>query len=188
MAARSRSATADIDFTATDRKTKRLIEMNGVSFSFGAQPILSDIDFTVTAGMRVGLVGPNGSGKTTLLRLLMGEMAPDAGEIRRADSLRQIYFEQKRTLDPDVTLRRALAPDGDSVIYQERTIHVASWAARFLFTSEQLNQPVGRLSGGERARVLIAKLMLEAGRCAAAGRADERSGYPDARDSGGKPA
>lgn len=161
MAARSRSATANIDFTATDRKTKRLVEMNGVSFSFGDQPILSDLDFTVTAGMRVGLVGPNGSGKTTLLRLLMGEMIPDAGEIRRAASLRRVYFEQTRTLDPDVTLRRALAPDGDSVIYQERTIHVASWAARFLFTSEQLNQPVGRLSGGERARVLIAKLMLE---------------------------
>ena len=64
-------------------------------------------------------------------------------------------------LDPDVTLRRALAPDSDSVIYQDRVIHVASWAARFLFTGEQLNQPVGRLSGGERARVLIAKLMLQ---------------------------
>jgi ATP-binding cassette subfamily F protein uup len=122
---------------------------------------LSALDFTITAGTRVGLVGPNGSGKTTLLRLLMGEIAPDGGEIRRAESLRQVYFEQARTIDPDVTLRRALAPDGDSVIYQERTIHVASWAARFLFSNEQLNQPVGRLSGGERARVLIAKLMLE---------------------------
>jgi ATP-binding cassette subfamily F protein uup len=162
MAARSRTATANIDFTATDRKTKRLIEMNGVSFSFGEQRVLSGLDFTITAGMRVGLVGPNGSGKTTLLRLLMGEIVPDAGEIRRAESLRQAYFEQARTLDPDLTLRRALAPDGDSVIYQERAIHVASWAARFLFSNEQLNQPVSRLSGGERARVLIAKLMLEA--------------------------
>jgi ATP-binding cassette subfamily F protein uup len=161
MTARSRTAAVNIDFTATDRKTKRLIEMNGVSFSFGEQKILSGVDFTITAGMRVGLVGPNGSGKTTLLRLLMGEIAPEAGEIRRADALREVYFEQTRTLDPDVTLRRALAPDGDSVIYQDRTLHVASWAARFLFTSEQLNQPVGRLSGGERARVLIAKLMLE---------------------------
>ena len=111
--------------------------------------------------MRVGLVGPNGSGKTTLLRLLQGDLAPTGGEIRRADWLRIVYFDQTRTLDPDVTLRRALAPDGDSVVYRDRVIHVAGWAARFLFTGEQLSQPVGRLSGGERARVLIAQLMLQ---------------------------
>jgi len=81
--------------------------------------------------------------------------------VERADGLRMVYFDQNRTLDPKLTLRRALAPDSDSVIYRERVIHVASWADRFLFTAEQLNQPVGRLSGGERARVLIANLMLE---------------------------
>ena len=72
-----------------------------------------------------------------------------------------MYFDQTRELDSNVTLRRALAPEGDSVVYQDRVIHVASWAARFLFTGEQLNQPVERLSGGERARVLIAQLMLQ---------------------------
>jgi ATP-binding cassette subfamily F protein uup len=72
-----------------------------------------------------------------------------------------VYFDQNRELDPDVTLRRALAPDSDSVIYQGQVIHVASWAARFLFSGEALNQKVGRLSGGERARVLIAQLMLQ---------------------------
>ena len=86
---------------------------------------------------------------------------PTSGEIRRAEKLRIVYFDQRRELDPNVTLRRALAPDGDSVIYQDRVIHVASWAAKFLFTGEQLNQPVERLSGGERARVLIAQLMLQ---------------------------
>jgi ATP-binding cassette subfamily F protein uup len=106
-------------------------------------------------------VGPNGSGKTTLLRLLRGEVAATTGEIRRAEKLRIVYFDQRRELDPYVTLRRALAPEGDSVIYQDRVIHVASWAAKFLFKSEQLNQPVERLSGGERARVLIAQLMLQ---------------------------
>jgi ATP-binding cassette subfamily F protein uup len=159
--ARSRTAAVDIDFSATERKTKRLIELEQVSYSVANRSLFSELDFTLRAGVRVGLVGPNGSGKTTLLRLLLGELAPEAGEIRRADQLRNVYFDQNRELDPDVTLRRALAPDSDSVTYQERTIHVASWAARFLFTSEQLNQPVGRLSGGERARVLIAKLMLE---------------------------
>jgi len=111
--------------------------------------------------MQVGLVGPNGSGKTTLLRLLRGELFASSGEIRRAEWLRIVYFDQTRELDSNVTLRRALAPEGDSVIYQDRVIHVASWAARFLFTGEQLNQPVERLSGGERARVLIAQLMLQ---------------------------
>jgi ATP-binding cassette subfamily F protein uup len=72
-----------------------------------------------------------------------------------------VYFDQNRVLDPEVSLRRALAPDSDAVVYQDRVVHVASWAARFLFTGEQLNQPVGRLSGGERARVLIAQLMLQ---------------------------
>jgi ATP-binding cassette subfamily F protein uup len=111
--------------------------------------------------MRVGLVGQNGSGKTTLLRLLRGDIQAAAGDIRRADALRIVYFDQNRELDPDLTLRRALAPDSDSVIYQERVIHVASWAARFLFAPDDLNQAVGRLSGGERARVLIAQLMLQ---------------------------
>src|SRR6266478_3346580 len=81
--------------------------------------------------------------------------------VRRADALRVVYFDQNRPLNLALTLRRALAADSDSVVYQDRVIHVAGWAARFLFTGEQLSQPVGRLSGGERARVLIAQLMLQ---------------------------
>jgi ABC transport system ATP-binding/permease protein len=158
---RTRTATARIDFASTDRKTKRLVALNDVSFSFGQRTLLDHLDFVITAGTRVGLVGPNGSGKTTLLRLLQGELQPTEGDIRRAEFLRIVYFDQTRKLDPDVTLRRTLAPDSDSVVYQDQVIHVASWAARFLFTGEQLNQPVGRLSGGERARVLIAQLMLQ---------------------------
>ena len=158
---RTRTASAKIDFSATDRKTKRLVELDRVGYAIGERTLFAGLDFTITAGKRVGLVGPNGSGKTTLLRLLRGEIQPAAGEIRRADFLRIVYFDQNRVLDPEVTLRRALAPDSDSVVYQDRVVHVASWASRFLFTGEQLNQPVGRLSGGERARVLIAQLMLQ---------------------------
>jgi ATP-binding cassette subfamily F protein uup len=157
---RSRSESAQIDFSATDRKTKRLIELADVSCEVGDRTLFTGLNFVITAGMKVGLVGPNGSGKTSLLRLLRGELYPTSGEIHRADWLRIVYFDQTRELDPDVTLRRALAPEGDSVVYQDRMIHVASWAAKFLFAGEQLNQPVGRLSGGERARVLIAQLML----------------------------
>ncbi len=162
VSSRIRTQTAAIDFSATDRQTKRLVELSSVTYSTEDRTLFSNLDFPLVAGMRVGLVGANGSGKTTLLKLLTGQLEPQAGEIKRATALRIVYFDQNRVLDPDVTLRRALAPDSDSVIYQGRVIHVASWAARFLFTGEQLNQPVGRLSGGERARILIAKLMLEA--------------------------
>ena len=158
---RTRSASAKIDFSATNRQTKQLIRLEGVGYTVGDRALFKDVDFTVTSGMRVGLVGPNGSGKTTLLRLLRGEIAPTSGNIHKADSLRVVYFDQNRKLDPNVSLRRALAPDSDAVIYQERVIHVAAWAARFLFAADNLNQPVGRLSGGERARVLIAQLMLQ---------------------------
>jgi ATP-binding cassette subfamily F protein uup len=159
--ARTRTATAQIDFAATDRQTKRLIELQNVTCAIEDRTLFEGLNSVITAGMRVGLVGPNGSGKTSILRLLLGEWAPATGEIRRADRLRIVYFDQGRKLDMNMTLRRALAPDGDSVIYQDRVIHVASWAARFLFTGEQLDQPVERLSGGERARVLIAQLMLQ---------------------------
>jgi ATP-binding cassette subfamily F protein uup len=158
---RARSASADIDFSATDRKTKRLIELEHVTYRVEERELFADLDFIITARMRVGLVGPNGSGKTTLLRLITGDLAPASGEVRRADALRIVHFDQNREIDPTLTLARALAPDSDSVIYGERVIHVASWASRFLFTSDQLNQPVSRLSGGERARILIARLMLE---------------------------
>jgi ATP-binding cassette subfamily F protein uup len=161
MKARTRTTSAKIDFSASERQTKQLITLDGVRYSIADRTLFEDIHFIVTSGMRVGLVGPNGSGKTTLLRLLRGDVKPAAGRIRQADSLRIVYFDQNRELDPDVTLRRALAPDSDSVIYQDRVIHVGGWAARFLFTAEQLNQKVGRLSGGERARVLIAQLMLQ---------------------------
>jgi len=161
MASRSRIATADIDFSSTDRKTKRLIELEKLGYEIGERTLFRNLDFVITAGKRTGLVGPNGSGKTTLLRLLLGELKPSSGEIRQAEFLRVVYFDQNRPLNPDITLRRALAAEGDSVIYQDRVIHVAGWASRFLFPSEQLDQPVGRLSGGERARVLIAQLMLQ---------------------------
>jgi len=138
-----------------------LIQLDGVTGAVGDRVLFEELNFTVTSGMRVGLVGPNGSGKTTLLRLLRGDLQPGAGKIRKAEPLRMVYFDQNRELDPDLLLRRALAPDSDAVIYQDRVIHVASWAARFLFTGEDLNRRVGKLSGGERARVLIAQLMLQ---------------------------
>ncbi|MGA8044595.1 MAG: ABC-F family ATP-binding cassette domain-containing protein [Terracidiphilus sp.] len=161
MDARSVVSTAGIDFAASERKTRRLVEFENVACSMGNRKLFSGLNFVLTAGSKVGLVGPNGSGKTTLLRLLRGEIEPEGGAIRRANALRLVYLSQMRELDEEMTLRRALAPEGDAVIHLGRTVHVASWAARFQFTGEQLNQPVKNLSGGERARVLIARLMLE---------------------------
>jgi ATP-binding cassette subfamily F protein uup len=174
MDSRTSINTAGIDFEASQRKTKRLVEFKGVACDVPSggenevenrvenrRRLFTGLNFILTAGMKVGLVGPNGSGKTTFLRLLRGEIEQAEGSIRRAEALRMVYFSQMRELDESLTLRRALAPEGDGVIHQGRTVHVASWAARFLFTGEQLNQPVRNLSGGERARVLIARLMLE---------------------------
>ena len=159
--ARSQVTSAGIEFTATDRETKRLVELEDISLSFGMKKIVDRLNLLISNGVRLGLVGPNGSGKTTLLRLLTGELEPQSGSFRRAASLRVVYFSQARELEPGLTLRRALAPHSDSVLYQGRVVHVSSYANRFLFAAEQLNQPVDRLSGGERARVLIARLMLE---------------------------
>ncbi len=159
---RSRERTADIRFSTTDRKTRKLLETRGLAKGFGPRAIVKDLDLRISPATRLGLVGANGTGKTTLLRLLEGSLAPDAGEIVRADGLRVVHFTQNRSaLDPELPLKRALAENGDAVVYQGRPIHVASWAKRFLFAPEQLELPIGRLSGGEQARVLIARLMLQ---------------------------
>jgi ATP-binding cassette subfamily F protein uup len=160
--ARAAGGTAGIDFTASQRRTRRLLVARGVTKSLGGRRLVTDLDLVITPGTRIGLIGPNGSGKTTLLDVLAGALSPDAGEIDRADGLRVVRFAQERGgVDPTQSLRRALAPEGDTVTWQGRSVHVHSWAKRFLFQLEQLELPVGRLSGGEQARVHIARLMRE---------------------------
>ena len=160
--ARNVQQTAVVDFTSSNRKTKRLLTLDNVSKRVGKQTLFQDLSITLSPGAKLGLLGQNGSGKTTLLKLLNGELAPDTGRIERADGLRIVTFDQnRRQLIPEETLRRSLAPLGDSVIYRERSLHVHSWARRFLFSNEQLDLPVSRLSGGEQARVMIARMMLE---------------------------
>src|SRR6266478_4234180 len=162
VSARNRTSTAKIDFTASDRQTKVLIETEGIGKTFGGRTLFRDLNLTLSPGVRIGLVGENGSGKTTLLKIFEGGLEPDEGSVRRAEFLKIVSFAQDRTehLDLDISLRRTLCPDGDSVIYRGRPIHVAGWARRFLFRSDQLEMPVSRLSGGERARAMIARLML----------------------------
>jgi ATP-binding cassette subfamily F protein uup len=162
VTARNQKATTRIDFTASGRKTKRLISATEVAKALGGRQLFRDLSFSLAPGIRLGLAGPNGSGKTTLLRVLKGEIAPDSGTVERADGLRIVYFDQGREqLDPAAPLREGLGAHGDSVIYRDRVIHIAGWAKRFLFRADQLDTPVGRFSGGERARIIIARLMLQ---------------------------
>jgi ATP-binding cassette subfamily F protein uup len=151
---------ADVDFTASGRKTRKLLEMKSVAKSLGGKPLFKDVNLVLSPGSKLGLLGPNGSGKSTLIRLLTGELEPDAGQINRADLLKVIVFDQRReSLDQADTLRHALSPGGDIVTFQGGTMHITGWAKRFLFRTEQLDLPVSELSGGEQARVLIARLM-----------------------------
>jgi ATP-binding cassette subfamily F protein uup len=162
MQSRAVTGTTQIDFSASGRKTKRLIHAEGLKMELGDRILFRNLNLDLAPGVRLGLVGPNGSGKTTLLRILAGQLSPTAGRIERADGLRVVYFDQHREeLDPSLPLRTALCPYGDNVIFRGRPMHVVSWAKRFLFRTEQLELALDRLSGGERARVQIARLMLQ---------------------------
>lgn len=153
---------ANIDFTASDRKTRKLIELKGVSKSLGNRELFKNVNAVLSPGSKLGLLGPNGSGKSTLIKLLSDQLKPDAGQVVRADQLKVVVFDQHREqLDQTQTLRRTLSPMGDSLIFQGSAMHVTAWAKQFLFRNDQLDLPVSELSGGEQARVLIARLMLQ---------------------------
>ncbi len=156
-----------IDFEATGRKTKKLLEAKGLQKTFSITPLFENLDITLSPGTRLGLLGRNGCGKSTLMKILAAaggsdDAAPDSGTIRVADKVKIVTFDQNRSaIDPGVSLRRALAPEGDSVMYRGRLLHVVSWAQKFLFRADQLETPVSQLSGGEQARILIAGLMRQ---------------------------
>ncbi len=162
MDERARVSSTSIDFTSSFRQTKRLIDAKQISKSMGDKLLFKDLDLVLVPGIKLGIAGANGSGKSTLLKMLMQQLTQDSGEIKWADNLKMVYFDQQREqLNPKATLKEALAPNGDSVIFQGSVIHVNAWAKKFLFEIAQLQQPVHRLSGGERARVLLANLMLQ---------------------------
>lgn len=159
---RNQTSKTTIDFSSSSRESKKLLVATNLGKSMGERNLFSGIDFTLSPGVRLGIVGMNGSGKTTLLRLLAGELTPDKGTIKTAEGVKIVYFDQHRAQLPfDITLRRALSPEGDRVTFRNQTIHVNSWCKRFLFSPDRLDLPFGHLSGGEKARVHIARLMLE---------------------------
>jgi ATP-binding cassette subfamily F protein uup len=153
---------AGMDLAGTGRQTRKLLVAEHLRMSLGGRELFSDVSFTLGPGSKLGLLGPNGSGKSTLIRLLTGQLQPDAGTVRPADALRIVLFDQARaTLEQKQTLRQALSGGGETVVFRGNAMHVSGWAQRFLFRSQQLDMAVGDLSGGEQARVLIARLMLQ---------------------------
>jgi ATP-binding cassette subfamily F protein uup len=161
LGTRNRARAVDLDFQGTGRQTRRLVEGRGLGVRYGERAVFDGLDVLIGPGTRLGLLGPNGCGKTTLLRVLTGAQAPTSGEVKRADALEIAFFEQDRAaLDPTLTVADAVCPDGDYVQFRGARVHRHGYLERFLFRAEQMNQPLGRLSGGEQSRLLVARLML----------------------------
>jgi ABC transport system ATP-binding/permease protein len=157
----SAAQNANLEFSASGRKSKELIKTEKLSKALGGRTLFNNLDFLLAPRDRVGIVGSNGSGKTTLLRTLLKELPPDQGSVWHAQHLRVAFFDQSREqLNPEETLLKALCNEGDAVVFNGKEIHVSGWARRFLFSTAQLGLKVSQLSGGEQARLLIARLML----------------------------
>ena len=159
---RNTTASAQMAFTSTGKGARKLLTAKNISKTLQDKTLFSNVDLNLTPGTRVAIVGSNGTGKTTLMKILAGELAPDSGTIKRAEGLQIAYFDQHRDkLPEDISVKEALAPAGDTVNVQGKPMHVNSWGKRFLFTPERMELPVKQLSGGEKARILIARLMTK---------------------------
>lgn len=151
-----------LEFAATQRKTKELLKAEAISQSMGERELFANVSLVLSPGSRLAVVGPNGSGKTTFIRTLLGFLPPTSGKIKRAPNVRVAFMDQARSqLTDEITLKEFLCPHGDSISFRGESIHVAAWAARFLFSRNQLATTLGSLSGGERARANLAKVMTE---------------------------
>jgi ATP-binding cassette subfamily F protein uup len=160
-----RERLGQIDLKAQDAAPsgKLVFEANEVWFDFGNGPVIADFSTRIMRGDRIGIVGPNGCGKTTLIKLLMGDLEPTRGSIRRGTSLMPAYFDQQRAaLDPAASLMdNVTGGSGDTVTIDGRARHVSGYLRDFLFPPERLRAPVSMLSGGERNRLLLAKLFAK---------------------------
>jgi ATP-binding cassette subfamily F protein uup len=156
---RDRLGRVALALDAGERSGKLVAALRGVSKTLGGRPILCNVDAIVQRGDRVGLIGPNGAGKTTLLRILLGELAPDSGEVKLGTQREVAYFDQLRTrLDENATLIETISPGSDWIEIGANRLHVMTYLGRFLFAPERARSPVRSLSGGERNRLLLAQL------------------------------
>ena len=156
---REQPAKVRMQIQGDKRSGKLVIEAEDVSYSFGNQPVVSDFTTTVQRGDKVGIIGPNGSGKTTLLRLLLGELLPQAGEVDHGTNLEVAYFDQLRTqLDDSKSVLDNIGQGRDTVTVNGRTRNLVGYLEDFLFIRERVQAPITALSGGERNRLLLARL------------------------------
>jgi ATP-binding cassette subfamily F protein uup len=156
---RERTGTARLQLAEAERSGRLVAELKNVSFAYGGEPVIRSLSTSVMRGDRVGIIGPNGAGKTTLLKLLLGDLQPQGGEVRLGTNLQVLYFDQLREqLDPDKTVQQNLSGDQDTVVVGGQARHVYGYLQDFLFTPDRARTPVRILSGGERNRLLLARL------------------------------
>ncbi|MCS6765052.1 MAG: ATP-binding cassette domain-containing protein [Candidatus Protistobacter heckmanni] len=159
---RNQQGAAKMEIGQAERSGKLVAELDGVSKSYGARKIVDNFSCTVLRGARIGLIGPNGAGKTTLLKLILGELAPDAGVMRQGSQLQVAYFDQMRAkLDLDLSLADTISPGSEWIEINGKRKHVASYLGDFLFPPQRARSPVSSLSGGERSRLLLARLFAK---------------------------
>jgi ATP-binding cassette subfamily F protein uup len=159
-ARRALIGTVRVTVDLAERSGKLVFEATGVSKSYDGVPVVRDLTTRIVRGDRIGLIGPNGAGKTTLLRMLVGDLQPDAGEIRRGAGVEIAYFDQQREqLDPERTVADTVADGNDTVTIGGQTRHVHGYLEDFLFPPERARSQVKALSGGERNRLLLARLL-----------------------------
>lgn len=159
---RERQGTANLRIQESERSGQLVAEAKEVSYSYGEKPIFTNLTTTVMRGDKLGLIGPNGAGKTTLLRVLLGELPPTAGNVRLGTNLQVVYFDQLRgQLDSKQTAEQSVADGYDTVKVGNTTQHVLGYLQDFLFTPERARTPIQYLSGGERNRLLLAKLFTK---------------------------
>jgi ABC transport system ATP-binding/permease protein len=158
-ARRSQIGSVRLQTEIAERSGQMVFEAERVTKAFDGRPIITDFVVRVMRGDRVGLIGPNGSGKTTLLKVLLGDLQPDAGEVRRGANVQIAYYDQQREqLDPERTVWETVADGHDTVTVNDRTQHVHGYLRDFLFPPERALSPVKALSGGERNRLVLARL------------------------------
>ncbi len=163
LSSRNQVQKVEMQLQGMEKNPKKLIEAKNISKSYDGKTIIPPLDLLITPKSRIGLIGKNGCGKSTLIRMLTDTEKPDTGSVFHADQLQITYFEQNReSLDQELSVIKTVCPSGDFVPYGNNgTMHVKSYLQRFLFTYEQMDMPVRKLSGGEQSRLLLARLLLK---------------------------
>ena len=159
---RDRLGNIRLTLNAGERSGDLVAEFDGVSKRFADRPLIEDLSLRIMRGDRIGLIGPNGAGKSTLIRLILGEVAPDLGTVRLGTRLSIAYFDQLRAqLDPSATLAESISPGSDWVQLGSERKHIVSYLGEFLFPAQRAKSPISMLSGGERNRLLLARLFAQ---------------------------